>query len=67
MKLVYDRESDVLVIALRDDPIHESDEVRSGVIADFGFNGNVVRCENVDASKLVSDLESVEFVSHEAS
>ena len=39
MKVTYDRETDSLVITLRDAPIRESDEVRPGVIADFGEDG----------------------------
>jgi hypothetical protein len=30
---------------LRDERIKESDEVRPGVIADFGYEGGVVRCK----------------------
>jgi len=51
----YDRETDTMVIALRDVPIKESDEVRPGVIADFGADGGVVRFEILDASKRVQD------------
>src|SRR6185312_15966801 len=39
----YDRETDSLIISLREAPIRESDEVRPEVIADFGENGGVVR------------------------
>jgi hypothetical protein len=39
MKVVYDRETDSLVITLREAPIRESDEVRPAVIADFGEDG----------------------------
>ena len=39
MKVIYDRETDSLLITLRDEPIRESDEVRPGVIADFGGTG----------------------------
>ena len=59
MKIRYDRETDTLVIALRDERIKESDEVRPGVIADFGYDGGVVRFEILDASKRVADPLSV--------
>ncbi len=59
MKISYDRETDTLVISLRDDRIKESDEVRPGVIADFGYDGGVVRFEILDASKRVADPCSV--------
>jgi len=59
MKTQYDRETDTLIISLRDEPIKESDEVRPGVIADFGHDGGVVRFEILDASKQVHDPLSV--------
>lgn len=43
MKIWYDRETDTMVITLREEPIKESDEVRPGVIADFGYDGGIVR------------------------
>jgi uncharacterized protein YuzE len=55
MKIRYDHETDVLVITLKDARIKESDEVRAGVIADFGYDGGVVRFEILDASKRVED------------
>ena len=59
MKIRYDRETDTMVIALRDQPIKESDEVRPGVIADFGHDGGVVRFEILDASKRVEESLTV--------
>ena len=61
MKVTYDRETDTLVIALREAPIEESDEVRPGVIADFGEDGGVVRFEVLRASRVVEDTERVQF------
>jgi uncharacterized protein YuzE len=61
MKVIYDRETDSLVITLRDAPIQESDEVRPGVIADFGEDGGVVRFEVLRASRAVEDAEQVQF------
>ena len=55
MKVRYDRETDTMVITLREVAIRESDEVRPGVIADFGEDGGVVRFEILDASKRVED------------
>jgi uncharacterized protein YuzE len=59
MKIQYDRETDTMVISLRDERIKESDEVRPGLIADFGYDGGVVRFEILDASKQVQDPLSV--------
>lgn len=61
MKIVYDRETDSLIITLRESPIRESDEVRPGVLADFGEDGNVVRFEVLSASLAVDDAEQVQF------
>jgi uncharacterized protein YuzE len=61
MKVIYDRETDSLVITLRNTPIRESDEVRPGVIADFGEDGGVVRFEVLCASRVVEDAEQVQF------
>ncbi len=51
MKIVYDKETDTMIIALSDDKIKESDEVRPGVIADFGYENQIVRFEILSASK----------------
>jgi uncharacterized protein YuzE len=59
MKIRYDRETDTLVITLKDARVKESDEVGPGVIADFGYDGGVVRFEILDASKRVEDPLSV--------
>ncbi len=59
MKIRYDRETDTLVIALRDERIKESEEVRPGVIADFGYDGGIVRFEILEASRHVVDPLSV--------
>ena len=53
MKVEYDPHSDTLTISLREARIRESDEVRPGVIVDFGEDGAVVRFEILDASKVV--------------
>lgn len=39
MKITYDEETDTMTITFRDERIKESDEVRPGVIADFGYDG----------------------------
>jgi uncharacterized protein YuzE len=36
MKVTYDRETDSLLITLREAPIRESHEVRPSITADFG-------------------------------
>lgn len=59
MKIRYDRETDTMVIILREERIKESDEVRPGVIADFGHDGGIVRFEIFNASRHVQDPLSV--------
>ena len=66
MKIVYDRETDTLTITLREDKIRESDEVRPGVIADFGYDGQIVRFEILSASKVVTHPKAVAYELQEA-
>lgn len=61
MKATYDRETDTLTIILREVKIRESDEARPGVIADFGYDGGVVRFEVLDASKYVENAGEMQF------
>ncbi len=61
MKIVYDKETDTLTITLRDERICESDEVRPGVIADFGYDDQVVRFEILSASKVVTQPKAVVY------
>lgn len=61
MKATYDRETDTLTIVLRETRIRESDEVRPGVIADFGYDGGVVRFEILEASKKTENAEEMQF------
>jgi len=61
MKVRYDKETDSMVITLRDERIKESDEVRPGVVADFGYDGGIVRFEILNASKVVANTEEVQF------
>ena len=64
MKITYDRETDSMTITLRDERIKESDEVRPGIIADFGYDGGIVRFEILDASKRLplDQLSAVEYL-----
>lgn len=66
MKIVYDRETDTMTIILRDERIRESEEVRPGVIADFGYDGQVVRFEILSASKVVAQPKAVAYELQEA-
>ena len=61
MKVTYDQRTDSLTITLRDARIKESDEVRPGIIADFGYDGGVVRFEIMQASKVVQNAREIQF------
>jgi len=61
MKVAYDRETDIIIITLRDQKIRESDEIRPGVIADFGYDGGIVRFELLRASQVVEKTTEMQF------
>ena len=65
MKVSYDKETDSLTITLRDERMKESDEIRPGVITDFGYDGGVVRFEIMQASKVVGNTREVQFTINE--
>jgi uncharacterized protein YuzE len=66
MKIIYDREADILTIILSDAKIRESDEIRPGVIADFDYDGQIVRFEILSASKVVTQPKAVAYELQEA-
>ena len=53
MKVVYDPETDTLDLIFREDAIAESDEVREGIIMDYGQDGKLVSIEVLAASEHV--------------
>jgi uncharacterized protein YuzE len=61
MKVTYDRETDTLVITLRDQRIRESDEIKPGVIVDFGYDGGIVRFEVLRASQVVEKTNEMQL------
>ncbi len=61
MKITYDPETDSMTIVLRQERIKESDEVRPGVIADFGYDGGIVRFEILEASKVIQNTREIQF------
>ena len=61
MKLIYDRDVDVLTVILKEMPVEESDEVREGIILDYDAHGNLVAMEILDASQLIAQPAGVEF------
>ncbi len=61
MKVVYDRETDTLVITLREEPIRESTELQPGIIADLGYDEQIVRIEILRASEMVEKATEMQF------
>ncbi len=60
MKVVHDAETDTLTITLRDEPVRESEEERSGVILDYAGDGSLVGLEILDASRRVPKPTTLE-------
>ena len=61
MKVMYDQETDSMTITFRECRIKESDELRPGVIVDFGNDGGLVRMEILQASKVVQNTHEIQF------
>ncbi len=62
MKTTYDVRTDSLTVILREDvPIAESDEDKPGVILDYDEDGNLVSLEVLDASRRVTQAQTMEF------
>ena len=59
MKVAYTRETDSLTLALREETIKESDEIRPNIIADFGYDGGLVWIEILQASKMVDKTQEI--------
>ena len=61
MKVIYDQETDVLNLLFRDEPVAESDEIREGVIIDYGHDGKIVSVEVLDASEHVTEPRGIAY------
>ena len=61
MKVIYEKEIDVLRIILNDRPISESDEQRPGVIMDYDENGQLVGMEILNASRNTNNPMACDF------
>jgi uncharacterized protein YuzE len=61
MRIEYDKETDSLTIVFREAEIKESDELRPGMIADFGYDGGIVSIEIEQASKVVERTREIQF------
>lgn len=61
MKVIYDRDLDILTILFSDSPVAESDEDKPGVVLDYDASGNLVSLEILDASKRVNVPSKIEY------
>ena len=61
MKVIYDRETDILTMILKEVKVAESDEGKPGVVLDYDSNGDLVSLEIMDASKRVSQVQNIDF------
>ena len=59
MKVIYDPETDILSLILRNKAIKESDEIREGIIIDYGEDGKVVAMEILDASENIEEPKGI--------
>ena len=66
MKIKFDKESDTLTIIFREARIRESDEICPNVIADFGYDGKLVRLEIWDAQSVVENTHEFLYAVEEA-
>ena len=61
MKIVYDADSDILDLIFSQDEVEESDEIKEGVIIDYGKDGKVVSIEILDASVRITDPNKIQY------
>ena len=59
MKIDYDKDSDILLITLKESKIKESDELGSGIIVDYDYDDKIVRIEILYASENVFPLNTI--------
>lgn len=63
MKVIYDPETDTLDLIFREEKVAESDEVRDGIILDYGKDGRLVSIEVMDASEHILEPQTMIYQS----
>ncbi len=61
MKIIYDPNTDSMDILIRDEPVAESDELREGLIIDYGKDGKIVSVEILNASQNVTEPQAITY------
>ncbi len=61
MKVIYDRDTDLLTVIFSEIPIVESDEDKPGIVLDYDADGNLVSLEILDASRRVNVPGKIEY------
>ena len=61
MRVIYDRETDILTVILSVGPVVESDEDKPGTILDYDSSGDLVSLEILDASRRVTSPIKIEY------
>ena len=61
MKVIYDRETDIMTVILGDARVAGSDEDKPGVILDYDTSGNLVSLEILDASRRIKTPSQIEY------
>lgn len=61
MRIDCDAETDTLRIVLKETPVRESEEERSGVILDYDATDQLVALEILDASTRVDTVDGVQL------
>jgi uncharacterized protein YuzE len=67
VKVIYDRETDTLVVVLREGEVSESDELRADLIADYDSEGHVMSLELLNASQHLSEPGAISYEFREVS
>lgn len=60
MKITYDRDVRALYIQIADGDVKQTVEIRQGVIADFGTQGQLLGIEIIDEQEFLSFLSEQE-------
>ena len=61
MKVIHDRETDILTVIFAGVPVAESDEDKPGVVLDYDASANLLSVEILDASRRVGLPTQIEY------